>query len=142
MGMMETLSPGSGYMPHWDGEFDVCRFDLFGFDLGSGQYVDIASIMNGYIEQDIILPTAGIYYLTFRRKVPTNIYSDYKMNIWWNNIIVATITPVNMSIVSDDNFSLVGTAGINNLKFEEIGSGTQEHYGTLIDGIRIEAGVI
>ena len=46
---LEVINPGSGYMPFWDGKFDVLTFSFRGFDLGSGQYIDLSTVENGYI---------------------------------------------------------------------------------------------
>ncbi len=40
---LELVNPESGYMPFWDGYFDVCTIGFRGYGLGSGQYVDIAA---------------------------------------------------------------------------------------------------
>lgn len=119
---LQTVNNGSGYMPFWDGHFDVCTIAYRGYGLGNGQYIDLATLQNGYLTQNVTLPFNGTYALTYRRRYDHSNYLDFHMQIDWNGAIVASIIPTTENLVTD-NISLIGMVGKNKLKFEEIGLG-------------------
>ena len=81
-----------------------------------GQYADLATDRNGFIEQSLTLPEEKNYILAFDQQSFTNNFASHQAEVWWNGQIVKTCNPTIVN-VTREWVIISGINGTNILKF-------------------------
>ena len=63
---------------HWSGIFATVGSSFVGA-MGSGQNCDTVMLSNGYLEQNVTLPTDDEYILAWKQKARTTDFPSYKI---------------------------------------------------------------
>lgn len=115
------------------------RFN-FGLNNTSGQYINLQEHVSslGFIQQTVVLPSAGNYYLTFYWRTEDFGLNSHYLLVFWNEVVIKTITTLNKTSVCFENITVLGKNGSNVVKFMEPPG--PPAFGFILDRISLEDG--
>lgn len=120
----EPACPGSFIyytVSNWTGN-DFVLEGRYNFGLNnSGQYINLQEHTSslGFIQQTVVLPSAGTYYLTFYWRTDDVGPIYHYLLVFWNEVVIKTITILNITTVCFENITVIGKSGSNVVKFME-----------------------
>ena len=104
--------------------------------MGNSQYADLATSVNGYLQQNLTFTSREVYVLGWQQKSQNTDYFSHKAEVYWNDIYVATLEP-NTTTITQEYAFVESTVGDNNVRFVEIGdqSGIYGLNGVFLDNV-------
>lgn len=120
----------------WTGiYFKICNQDIYSGNMT--QFVDMQAgqRQNAYLEQAVLTKSVMNCTLSFNQKAFSTNNTLYKLEIYWNYMLIATQV-ANTTEITFQNFAVKTIKGFNILAFREMGVWTDNH-GMFIDDVSL-----
>ena len=110
--------------------------------MASSQYADLGTGFNGQTQQNLTFSSQEVYVLGWQQLSINTDYFSHKAEVYWNDIIVATLEP-NTTTITQEYAFVQSEVGDNNVRFVEIGdqSGSYGSRGIYLDNICLQTSI-